>query len=340
MAHALCRETDGNAFFTVELLRHLADAGALRLEADGGYALVGDVEELLLPTSVREVIAHRAARLGDEPLRILCELRAVIGQEFDLDVLAAATGVDDDRLIEILESAATVALVAESSESPGRFRFVHGLIAHTLAQDLGPTRRQRMHLRIAQALEELGAERAGRIAELANHWAAASADERGRARYFARRAGEAALDALAPADAIRWFSPRRSVSDPHADDDLERGWLLAGLAQAQLEAGRPEYRATRRDAGRIALRTDDRELLETIALCSLRFEGVERADADRIAVVEAALGAAGTEDSSGLASSRLSPKRSTSESGSAGRSWPARRPRSRDGSTTSVGCVS
>ncbi len=297
LAHALCRETDGNPFFTVELLRHLADAGALQLEADGGYALVGDVEELSLPTSVREVIAHRAARLGDEPLRIL-STAAVIGQEFDLDVLAAATGVDDDRLIEILESAATVALVAESSESPGRFRFVHGLIAHTLAQDLGPTRRQRMHLRIAQALEELGAERAGRIAELANHWAAAaSGADLGRARYFARRAGEAALAALAPADAIRWFSQALELLDPHADDAVERGWLLAGLAQAQMDAGRREYRATLREAGRIALPTADRELLVAIALCRLPFEGVEPADADRIAVIEAAMVAAGTGDS-------------------------------------------
>src|SRR5258705_13598139 len=118
-------------------------------------------------------MADRAAGLGDEPLRVL-STAAVIGPEFDLDILAAATDVSEDRLIEILESAATVALVAESSERPGRFRFVHALIAHTLAQDLGPTRRQRVHLRIAQALEGLGAERAGRITELANHWAAAA----------------------------------------------------------------------------------------------------------------------------------------------------------------------
>ena len=146
LAHTLCRETDGNPFFTVELLRHLADTGVLQLEAGGRYALVGDVEELSLPTSVREVIADRTARLGNEPLRVL-STAAVIGHEFDLDVLTAATEIDEDRLIEILERAATVALVTESSESPGRFRFVHALISHTLYQDLGPTRRQRTHFR-------------------------------------------------------------------------------------------------------------------------------------------------------------------------------------------------
>lgn len=296
LVHALCRETDGNPFFTVELLRHLNDTGKLQLEADGRYALVGDVAELSLPASVREVIADRAARLGEKPVRVL-STAAVIGQEFDLDVLAAAeeVGVNDDLLIEILESAATVALVAESSETAGRFRFVHALIATTLAQDLGPTRRQRTHLRIAQALEALGAERAGRFAELANHWVASGADV-GRARYFVRRAGEAALSALAPVDAIGWFSQGLELLDPHVDND-ERGWLLAGRAQAELEAGRPEYRATRREAGRLALQIADRDLLVAIALCYKGFEGVEQTDADRVALIEAALDAVGTGDS-------------------------------------------
>jgi hypothetical protein len=296
LAHTLCRETDGNPFFTVELLRHLSDTGVLQLEADGRYALVGDVEELSLPTSVREVIADRAARLGEEPLRVLSSA-AVIGQEFDLDLLTAATEVDEDRLIEILESAATVALVTESSESPGRFRFVHALIAHTLAEDLGPTRRQRTHARIARALEALGAERAGRFAELAHHWMAASGADTGRARYFARRAGEAALAALAPIDAIGWFARALELLDPGGDDDVERGRLLAGLAQAQLDAGQPGYLETRREAGRVALRTADRDLLVAIALCTQNWEGVEPSYADRIAVVEAALRAAGPADS-------------------------------------------
>jgi hypothetical protein len=297
LAHALCRETDGNPFFTVELLRHLADAGALQLAADGRYELVGEVEELSLPTSVREVIADRAARLGDVPLRVL-STAAVIGQEFDLDILAAATEVAEDRLIEILESAATVALVAESTESAGHFRFVHALIAHTLAQDLGPTRRQRAHLRIAHALEALGAERAGRVAELAHHWAAAtSAVDTERARYFARRAGDAALTALAPIDAIRWFSQALELLGSHGDDDVECGWLLAELGRAQMEAGRPEYRTSLRQAGTIALRTAERDLLVAIALCSMRFESVEPADAERIALIEAALSAVEPEDS-------------------------------------------
>ena len=142
LSHALQRETNGNPFFTVELLRHLAETGAFQLGDDGRYAVVGDLDVLALPTSVREVVANRVARLGDDFVSVLATA-AVIGQEFELDVLAAATDRDEDELLDLLERAATASLVIESHDQPGRYRFVHALIGHTLAQDLSPTRPQR-----------------------------------------------------------------------------------------------------------------------------------------------------------------------------------------------------
>lgn len=173
LAHALQRETNGNPFFTVELLRHLAETGAFQLGEDGRYNVVGDLDALALPTSVREVVAHRVARLGNDLVTALATA-AVIGQEFELDVLAAASDRNEDELLDLLERAATASLVIESHDVPGRYRFVHALIAHTLAQDLSPTRLQRAHLRIAEALEALGEDQSGRLAELARHWLAAT----------------------------------------------------------------------------------------------------------------------------------------------------------------------
>ena len=89
LAHALRRETGGNPFFTVELLRHLAETGALQAAAGGRYALSSELEELELPSSVREVVADRVGRLGDDVLDAL-SVAAVIGQEFDLDLLAGS----------------------------------------------------------------------------------------------------------------------------------------------------------------------------------------------------------------------------------------------------------
>jgi class 3 adenylate cyclase len=295
LAHVVRQETGGNPFFTVELLRHLAESGAIQLEPDGTYSLVGGIEALELPNSVREVVAHRVRRLGDDAERVL-SLAAVIGLDFDLDVLAAVSDRDEDVLLEVLDAAAGAGIVTEASDAAGRYRFVHALVAHTLAHDLGPTRRQRAHHRAAEALEALGAEQAGRVAELAHHWLAATRPaDTDRAVHYAIRAGEAALAALAPDDAVVWFERALAVFDRSpTPEPAARARLLVGLGRAQMEAGRPAHRETLREAGHIARAIGDRELLIEVALCRLPgFEVISAVDADRLAVVEAALDAVG-----------------------------------------------
>ena len=65
LAAEITRETAGNPFFAVELLRHLTESGAIVQEEDGRWRLVGELAELGLPESVREV--DRAARRASGP---------------------------------------------------------------------------------------------------------------------------------------------------------------------------------------------------------------------------------------------------------------------------------
>ncbi len=77
--------TGGNPFFLVEVLKSLVDSGQLRCE---GSAWVGwSVGELVLPASVRESIATRAARLSEEA-RLVAEISAVIGTRVRHEVLS------------------------------------------------------------------------------------------------------------------------------------------------------------------------------------------------------------------------------------------------------------
>ena len=151
LAHTLRRETDGNPFFTGELLRHLGESGGIVLNDDGRWVLAGELEELGLPNSVRDVVGRRVERLGDEPLRVLT-LASVIGREFDVDLLAQLADTDEDALLDHLDAGVAAALLAES-DIAGRYRFTHALTQHSLYDELSPTRRQRAHQRIAEALE-------------------------------------------------------------------------------------------------------------------------------------------------------------------------------------------
>ena len=173
LAHAIYRETDGNPFFVSEVLRNLVETGAIRQNADGRWEPEATLDVTALPNSVREVIGARVVRLGTEAGRIL-STAAVIGRDFDLDLLAAATRREADDVLDALDAARTVSLVREITDTPGHFSFAHALIQRTLYEDLGPTRRARTHRQVAEALRALWWLPGVRVGELARHWFSAT----------------------------------------------------------------------------------------------------------------------------------------------------------------------
>src|SRR6202035_432183 len=143
-----------------------------------------------------------------------------------------------------------------STERVGRFSFSHALINTTLYEQLSATRRARMHRQVAEALEErYGSDPGDRLPELANHFSrAVVAADRTKALDYARRAGERALEQLAPDQALRWFNQALELMGPDAEES-ERCELLIGVGTAQKHLGDAAFRATLLDAAAIARRT-------------------------------------------------------------------------------------
>ena len=293
LARAVHRETDGNPFFVSELLRHLSDTGAIFQDASGRWVTADAPDQLALPDSVREVIGGRVVRLGHNAERVL-SVGAVIGRDFDVDVLARATQTSDDELLDILDAAAAVALVREAADTPGRFSFAHALIQHTLYEDLGPSRRARIHRVVAESLEELCGGRPGvRIGELARHWVSAGQlTDLTKAISYSRQAGDAALEALAPADALRYFAQGLELSGRAAEPNPVLGLDLSiGLGIAQRQTGDPAFRDTLLGAARRAGDLGDTDRLAAAALATNRgfFSNTGITDTDKVEVLEMAL---------------------------------------------------
>ena len=291
LAQELHRETDGNPFYTSELLRHLLESGAIYRRDSGRFTVRGEVSALGLPQSVREVLGRRVERLGEQEHRVL-SVAAVIGREFDLDLLLAVTEGDEDELLELLERAVAAAVLNESSATPGRFYFAHALINHTLYEDIGTTRRARLHRRIAEALEaQLGADPGARVGELAHHWGKATTPvDADKAISYAQMAADRALAELAPDEALQWYERARELLGDRADPIL-RCDLLIGLGEAQRLTGEAAYRQTLLDASRIASELGDGERASQAVLANNRgdpsFYG--QVDQDRVAAIERAL---------------------------------------------------
>ena len=294
----LLAETDGNPYFVTETLRHLAETGAISQDAEGRWSASDDLRTVGLPVTVRDVITRRVARLGPDVQQVL-GFAAVLGRDFDIDLLLAISGVDDDVLLDVLERATAAAVVRPLTERGERFTFVHALMVHTLYADLGPLRRRRMHHQTAQTLAAAFGDAPGdRAGEIANHWLAADPSTLQTLDWVVR-AGHHSLSRLAPQDAVRWFTEALRIVDERDDDPRQRGEVLVQLGEAQRDAGDGHYRATLLDAATTADAVGERDVLVRSAMANTRgwASAAGSVDAERVAVLEAALEAVGPDDS-------------------------------------------
>lgn len=290
---ALLRETDGNPFFVGEILRNLAETNAIYQDDAGRWVASPDLRVHGLPVSVREVIGRRVARLGAEAGRVL-SMAAVIGRDFDVNLLGRVVDVDEDTLIDVLERAVSSAVVTEG-DTAGAFRFAHALIEYTLYDDLSAVRRARAHRTVGLALEDIcGGQPGDTVGQLAYHWAhATQPQDTTRVIEYTQLAGDRALAQLAPDEAVRWYRDALELLERSPQpDEHRRATLLTGLGDAQRQVGDPAHRRTLLDAAHLADDLGDTDTLVRAALANNRGFQSNAAgvvDEQRVAVLQAAL---------------------------------------------------
>ncbi len=213
-------ETEGNPFFTEEVFHHLSEEGRL-FDEQGAWRTDLRVDDLAVPEGVRLVIGRRVKRLGDDARRVLTTA-AIVGRSFDVGLLEALGEVEGDALLSALEEAeAAKLIVPRPSRREVRWEFAHGLIRQTLEGSLSLMRRQRAHLRVADALEHVyGANAERHASDIAQHlYQAGFAADPERTVRFLTLAGDQALEAAAFDEALRRLTDALSIQQEHDPDD-------------------------------------------------------------------------------------------------------------------------
>ena len=245
LSQAVFKETEGNPFFVEEVYQHLAEEGRL-FDATGAWRADLRMGAIDVPEGVRLVIGRRLDWLGEQARKVLTAA-AVIGRTFPIDVLQAVVDVSDDEVLDAIEEAERAQLVApEASQRTAQYGFVHELIRATLVSGLSLPRRQRVHLKIADALEGLRAASLDRhVSALAHHlYQAGAAADSQRAAKFLALAGRRALAAGAFEDAL-------NTSEHLMGLELDRRRPTARRRARAARDGTPGAAETRRGGHRL-----------------------------------------------------------------------------------------
>jgi tetratricopeptide (TPR) repeat protein len=255
LARALSRATDGNPFFIEQIIGHLVDTGRLA-RRDGVWALDGLVEDLGIPEGVLEAIGRRLSRLSEACNGVLAAA-SVLGREFEVDLLTRVLARDHDQVVAAIEEALQVGLVREIAGRRASCMFSHALVQQALYEELSLARKQRLHLKAADAIEALHTtDTEPAVRALARHLrAAGAAADSEKTIYYSARAMEAAARVFAFEEAIAHGEAALELIDEYGAGAAGRGrlhehlgdlWYVAGGASrdrslAHYEAALHEY---------------------------------------------------------------------------------------------------
>ncbi len=245
------RETEGNIFFLIEVVRALAEeAGRL---TDIGLKTL---PQKIFAGGIQQIVSRRLSKVP-ESARPLLNLAAVAGRQINLQILREATGAIDFE--EWLVSCADAAVI-ESQE--GEWRFVHDKLRDGIIATVAPNELRDLHQRIATAIEQVYPNAPEHWNALAQHWQ--QAGDETRERYYAIRAGEHQLKVGAYQDASVWLRRGMDLTDPA--DKQQLTYLSIRLGEAH--QGTSDYKKAK-------------SLLES-ALESAQSMGNERLAADAL----------------------------------------------------------
>lgn len=157
----LRRETEGNAFFMVEVVRALAEEAG-RLSEVGRQTLPARV----FAGGIQQVVRRRLGQVPAWAAERL-KLAAVAGRALDIKVIQGFEPASIDQFLSVCAEAAVLEL------ADGRWRFSHDKLRESLLADLSEAERRSFNQRVAEAVEAAYPDDKGHELALLEYWSAA-----------------------------------------------------------------------------------------------------------------------------------------------------------------------
>ena len=232
----VAERTSGLPFFVRAVVDQLMTDH--RLSRLGGHWVMDNVERLVVPDRIGDVLGGRLGQLPPAQREVI-DLVAVSGGEIAHPVLVAATDVDPLPAVRQLLGAGL--LVETLHVTTVSYRALHPLLTEVAVARLPEVARRRLHARLAAAIEADEAGDPSRLGRLAHHLTGAGdqVDPHHTLDVLRRAVGEALAShagtaAARHADSALAIARRLGADDlvPELLDHRARGLSLAGSASA------------------------------------------------------------------------------------------------------------
>ena len=219
----ILEKTEGIPFFVEEFIKSLKDLGMIEWK-DSGYYLAKDIQEVAIPSTIQEVIMARVDSLPEGAKSVL-QTGSAIGREFSCELIKRVTGIPTPEMTPHLSVLRDSELLYERGIYPqATYIFRHSLTQEVAYDSLLQKKKQEIHERIGQAVEELYPERLEEFYEvLAHHYSRSENLEK--AYQYLKLSGDKATLGYSYLEALWFYKEAINVLGklPETDENKRRG---------------------------------------------------------------------------------------------------------------------
>ena len=232
LAARLFEGTEGNPFFTKELIRSLLDAGNIVRDKTGVWSLPGgvNISAESLPATIQKAVEKRIGRLPED-LRDLLSIASVMGKTFDFRDLESLTGAKGD-LDDAVDKLIQEGLVEEERRSRGdTLTFTSVVVREVLYAEVSRRKRRSLHRKYAAQLEKRHSGKLERIyPRLVYHYS--EADDPEKTVEYGLKHARRSLEAFSPEEAVRSVKTALEFIDEDWEGEPIEGEARMLLARA------------------------------------------------------------------------------------------------------------
>ena len=167
LAPVVHSHTEGNPFFTEEVVLSLEEQGLLRRD-NGSAVLTQAVENISFPDSVQAVVRARIDRLPEAP-RDTLRLAAVVGREFTESLVTRLSEAKEDVSAQLGQLKSLEMILEKRFKPELEFIFKNAITHQVVYESLLLARRKTLHKLVGLGIEELYANRLPEFYEMLAH---------------------------------------------------------------------------------------------------------------------------------------------------------------------------